>query len=251
MSNNKVKKLFTVLDKKFPFKKAEEWDKVGHFSGDLNKPLTKVVVALDLTKEVMDKAVDEKAEAIILHHPFIFGDDKKVEFAQAPYKKQILSRVKNTEINIIVLHTNFDIDKEGMAKTIGKALGKPYAASSKYGFIIEKEMKYSEFKKICEDTLHSPIQAKYFAKDITEVKKFGILPGSGSPEDIISLAKDGVQFIVTSDIKWSTWVMAKEQGINLVQVPHSVEQAFIKNISSLIKKEFDDVQVIEIYPTIF
>lgn len=251
MSNSKVKKLVSFLDKKFPFKKAEDWDKVGHFSGDQNKSLSKVVVALDLTKEVMDRAVEEKAEAIILHHPFIFGDDKKVEFAQAPYKKQLLNRVKNTEINVITLHTNFDVDKEGMVKSIGKAFGKPYIGESKYGFIIEKEMLFSDVKKVLEEKLHSPIQAKFFSKDINNVSKFGIIPGSGSPEDIISMAKDNVQFVITSDIKWSTWVMAKEQGINLIQVPHSIEQTFIKNISSLIKKNFEEVQVIEMMPTIF
>lgn len=251
MSNSKVKKLVTFLDKNFPFKKAEAWDKVGHFAGDQDKALTKVVVALDLTKEVMDKAIESKAEAIVIHHPFIFADDKKVEFAQAPYKKQILSRIKSTEINVIALHTNFDISKDGMVKTIGKAFGKPYVGSSKYGFIVEKEMKFSEIKKVLEEKLKSPIQAKYLAKEYNEYSKIGILPGSGSPEDILSMVKDGVQLVITSDIKWSTWVMAKEQGINLVQVPHSIEQAFVDNISSLIKKNFNEVQVIEIYPTIF
>lgn len=247
---NKVIDLTNLLNKKFPFNKAEEWDKVGHFIGDQNKVLTKVVVALDLTKEIVDKAIEAKAEAIVLHHPFIFGEDLEIEFSQAPYKKQLLNHIKESEINMIVLHTNFDIHENGMNKAIGEYFGKPIVASSKYGFIIEKEMSFSELEDILVNKLHSPIMAKHFTKDYSLVKRFGMLPGSGTPEDILAMSKDNVQFIITSDIKWSTWVMANEQGIDLIQVPHSIESAFIKNISNLIKSSFDNIQVIEIYPTI-
>lgn len=249
--SSKVKKLISVLDKKFPFKKAEEWDKVGHFSGDAEKTLTSVVVALDLTKEVMDKAIEAKAEAIIVHHPFMFGDVKAEEFAQFPYKKQLLSRVKNTEINLIVLHTNFDVDKDGMIKTIAKAFGKPIMGSSKYGFMVDKEFKFSELQNILKTQLKTPVIAKRLTNERQVFKKVAFLPGSGDVKDILLMAQDGADLIVTSDIKWSTWVLAQEQEINLVQVPHSIEQAFIKNIASLVKKEFKDTKVLEIYPTIF
>lgn len=249
--SSKVAKLITKLDHHFPFKKAEEWDKVGHFLGDKEKELHNVVVALDLTKDVLDRAVEVKAEAIIVHHPVVFNDVKNVEFAQYPYKKSLINRLKNTEINVIVLHTNFDEDKEGMVKAVAKPFGKPIMGKAKYGFFIEKEMKFSEVAEILKENLHAPIMSKYLTHEYSVYKKIAILPGAGDILDIVSMHNEGADLIITSDIKWSTWVAAKEMGMNLVQIPHSIERAFIHHVALLVKKDFKDVKVTEIYPTIF
>ena len=47
-------------------------DPIGLAIGTLNKAITKVLVTLDVTHEVVDEAISQGCELIIAHHPPIF-----------------------------------------------------------------------------------------------------------------------------------------------------------------------------------
>ncbi len=51
---------------------AVEGDKIGLMIGTLDKPVKKVMIALDVLEEVIDEAVEKEVDLIIAHHPLIF-----------------------------------------------------------------------------------------------------------------------------------------------------------------------------------
>lgn len=241
---NKTKHIVNFLNKQFPFKKAESWDKVGKSYGDLEKPVNIIVVALDLTKEVFDEAINSKADLIITHHPFIFSDDKKEEFRINPYKKELNKRLLGSKIGLVSLHTNYDYSKEGMSYQILKKLGVKGKLSNKckYAFVSSEKATSAFVSRLLDEKFGTPFIEKNWT-DAKNYDKWAILPGAASPEDLLAVSNEGAQFIVTSDVKWSTWIFAKEMNIKLASISHRVESVFVDHITKILKKEFDEIIV--------
>lgn len=71
------RELITFLETEVPLETAEGWDNPGFLVGDKDKEIKKVLVVLDITNEVVDYAIDQKADFILAHHPIIFSKINK------------------------------------------------------------------------------------------------------------------------------------------------------------------------------
>ena len=76
--NMKVKELTDWLEENFPPSVAEEWDNVGLLTGDDENEVKHVLLALDLTDEVLKEAIEAGVDMILTHHPMIFSGIKKL-----------------------------------------------------------------------------------------------------------------------------------------------------------------------------
>ena len=74
----KVKELTGWLEEYFPAGAAEEWDNVGLLTGDDEKEVKHVFLALDLTEDTLKEAIADGADMILTHHPMIFSGIKKI-----------------------------------------------------------------------------------------------------------------------------------------------------------------------------
>ena len=84
-----------------------DWDNSGLQTGRPDRPVRRVLIALDATSEVVDMAVREKADLILTHHPLIFKGVKRVtedDFVG----RRILTMAEN-RIACFAMHTNFDV----------------------------------------------------------------------------------------------------------------------------------------------
>ena len=73
-----VNDLVALLEELMPSNLAEDWDNVGLMLGRRGKTVKKILLALDLTKEVVEQAISQKADLIVTHHPAIFKKLKRV-----------------------------------------------------------------------------------------------------------------------------------------------------------------------------
>ncbi|MBM7691786.1 dinuclear metal center YbgI/SA1388 family protein [Peribacillus deserti] len=99
---------------------AVEGDPIGLQVGRLNKPVTKVLIALDVTEEVIQEAIEAGAELIIAHHPPIFRPLKNLRTdlpSGALYEKLI-----KHDIAVYAAHTNLDVAKGGVNDLLANAL---------------------------------------------------------------------------------------------------------------------------------
>lgn len=95
-------------------------DPIGLAIGTLNKPVSKVLVTLDVTQEVVDEAITQGCELIIAHHPPIFRklSNLRTDNPQgALYEKCI----KN-DIAVYAAHTNLDVAPGGVNDLLADAL---------------------------------------------------------------------------------------------------------------------------------
>ena len=70
-----VKCIYDFLDKIAPFEYAMDFDNCGILVGDKNRFVKRVILALDITTDVVYEAQKMNAELIISHHPVIQYSD--------------------------------------------------------------------------------------------------------------------------------------------------------------------------------
>ena len=78
----KVKELTGWLEEYFPAGAAEDWDNVGLLTGDDEKEVKHVFLALDLTEDTLKEAIAAGADMILTHHPMIFSGIKENKQSQ-------------------------------------------------------------------------------------------------------------------------------------------------------------------------
>lgn len=108
----KCQVIIEAIDKIAPRTLAEDWDNVGLLVGDPSQQVSKILVALDVTKAVADYAVAQKVDMIITHHPIIFKGIKNLR-TDLPHG-QILSKLLKADIAVFSAHTNLDIANGGI-----------------------------------------------------------------------------------------------------------------------------------------
>ncbi|MBN2261118.1 MAG: Nif3-like dinuclear metal center hexameric protein [Clostridiales bacterium] len=106
------KNVIKILEQFAPQKYAQEWDNVGFQIGNSDSQIDKIMTALEVTDEVIQEAIDESVDLIIVHHPLIFKSIKSV-INSDPVGSMILKLIQN-RINLIVAHTNLDSSEKGM-----------------------------------------------------------------------------------------------------------------------------------------
>ena len=68
-----VKEIYDLLDQKAPFRYQMGFDNAGFLVGRGDREVSKVLVALDITPEVIAEAIGIGANLIVAHHPVIWG----------------------------------------------------------------------------------------------------------------------------------------------------------------------------------
>lgn len=100
---------------------AMEGDKIGLQIGALNQTVEKVLIALDVTEEVVEEAITKNVQLIIAHHPPIFRPLKKIA-TDTPAGRMIARLIKH-DIAVYAAHTNLDVAKGGVNDLLAEALG--------------------------------------------------------------------------------------------------------------------------------
>ena len=111
-----LKKLAQNLDEIFSKSLALDWDKVGLQVGNLGKNVEKILVSLDINNNVVDEAINLKADLILSHHPLIFDPINTVVSGDYLQKK-VLSLIEN-KIAVYTAHTNYDVMPDGLNEYI-------------------------------------------------------------------------------------------------------------------------------------
>lgn len=114
------KTIINFLEEIAPKKLAEDWDNVGLQLGNTKKEVKKILLALDITKEVVEYAVSKKIDMIISHHPLFFTSFKKID--TNTYKGSIIEKLIKNDILVYTAHTNLDASNNGVNDELARLL---------------------------------------------------------------------------------------------------------------------------------
>lgn len=95
-----------------PKKYALDGDPVGVHVGQLNRPVEKVLVTLDVNEAVVDEAIRKGANLIIAHHPPIFRPLKNI--ATDTIQGRMIEKCIKHDITFYAAHTNLDVAVGGV-----------------------------------------------------------------------------------------------------------------------------------------
>lgn len=118
-----------LLEHAYPPRLAESWDRVGLVAGDPAAEVGRVVVAVDATDAVVDHALAEGADLLLVHHPPLMRGVHSVA-ADTP-KGRLLHRLVAGGCALYSAHTNADSARPGvndaLADVLGLTPGRPLA----------------------------------------------------------------------------------------------------------------------------
>ncbi|NXG20634.1 NIF3L protein, partial [Grallaria varia] len=117
-----LRELVSALNDFAPLSLAESWDNVGLLV-EPSPPHTVNTLFLtnDLTEEVMEEAVQKKADLILSYHPPIFAPLKRVTWQS--WKERLVVRALEHRVAIYSPHTAYDAVPHGVNNWLTKALG--------------------------------------------------------------------------------------------------------------------------------
>lgn len=238
--------IIKYMESKYPKELAYEWDNVGLQVGTLNQVTKKVLVTLDVTKEVIKEAIHKKADLIISHHPLMFKPVNSIVF-DTPKGWMLKNLVKNN-ISVYSAHTNFDQAEGGMNDILAEAMNikntkllDEEVNIGRYGEI--EEVKITDFVKQLKETF-GLTTVKLIGSDTKKVKTVGVSGGSGS-HHMYQARMKGCDVYITGDVTYHTALDAVQLGITLIDVGHHVEKIFVSAVKKDLENKFPDVEFIE------
>lgn len=113
--------IIEIIDTIAPFQLAEEWDNVGLQVGDPSAEVSRIMVSLDADAEAIDAAVAHQCQLLLTHHPLIFRPLQTINLADP--SGALIGKALRTSLNIVSLHTNFDIAEGGVNDLLADKLG--------------------------------------------------------------------------------------------------------------------------------
>ena len=112
--------LIEHLEKIAPLNLQESYDNCGLIVGDSNQIISGAILTLDCTEEVVQEAIDKKANLIVAHHPIVFSGIKKLNGKN--YIERVVIKAIQNNIAIYAIHTNLDKIAKGVNFKIGQKL---------------------------------------------------------------------------------------------------------------------------------
>ena len=117
----KFREIQDYLEQIAPLSYQESYDNSGLLVGTSTKEVSGVLVCLDITEEVIDKAISLGYNAIIAHHPIIFKGLKKLTGSNY-VERCVIKAIKN-DVILYAIHTNLDNVGTGINRILGEKLG--------------------------------------------------------------------------------------------------------------------------------
>lgn len=230
------------FETKYPKDLAYDWDNVGIQVGTLNIPAKKILVSLDITKDVVKEAIDLKANMIISHHPLLFNPLDKIIF-DTP-KGWIIKNLIKHNITVYSAHTNYDTAEGGMNDEFVRLLGLKNSGLldevdgiGRYGDINEQSL--IDFIGLIKTTLKLD-SVKVIGNDNKIVKRVGISGGSGS-KHMYQAKMRRCDVYLTGDVTYHTALDAESIGITLIDIGHHAEKIFVDAVISDLAFKFPEI----------
>ena len=235
----KISELISAMDGWAPFSSAREFDNCGLLVGDKDAETDLVLLALDLTDEVLSEAEKLGAGCVLTHHPLIFRAVKRFTADTLPFRAARLG------ISVVGCHTNLDVAAGGVNDTLISALG-----LGKLGDVSETDGCCAMCA--CPEELADPKALAQRVREATglpcvrlangkkPVSRVAVCCGGGA-SFIDAAISDGADAMITGDIKYSAAVDAVRSGFTLIDAGHyETERLVLPVMAKRLSEQFAD-----------
>ncbi|MFA7075759.1 MAG: Nif3-like dinuclear metal center hexameric protein [Candidatus Izemoplasmatales bacterium] len=238
--------IIKYFETKYPKELAYEWDNVGIQVGTLNIVAKKILITLDVTKEVVQEAIEKKVNMILSHHPLLFNPLERIIF-DTPRGWIIKNLIKHN-ITVYSAHTNYDTADGGMNDEFARILGMKNVGLldqvdniGRYGDI--EPISFSDFITYIKKELRLET-VKVIGNSEKEIRKIGVSGGSGS-KHMYQAKMRGCDVYLTGDVTYHTALDAVSLGITVIDIGHHAEKIFVNSVYDFLSEQFSEIEFIK------
>ena len=231
-----------------------DWDNVGLLCGRKEKEVTKILVALDPFRNVIEEAIETGADCIVTHHPLIFRNPLMAVNEDSEAGRCVLTLMEHG-IAAINAHTNYDLAPGGINDVLARTLGlqnieviNPEGEDSQgrpYGLLrcgTVGEISLKAFLVGVKE--HLDCDGLRYVDAGKPVRKVAVGGGSCADEMQDAIAA-GCDTFVTADVKYNQFRTAYELGLNLIDAGHfHTENPAMPVLAGKLRSAFPEVDVI-------
>lgn len=224
----KNRRITDAIEQFAPKTLAEPWDNPGLMIGSLSDECTGVIVALDLTKDVVRQAVENGCNLIVTHHPFFFTAIKSIDTDES--KGEIIKEVLQNGLTVYSAHTNLDECEEGLCVSLAELLGGQNLEGDGVGVVCDvEETSLKDFAKRVASTLKDD-SVKYTGDNNKTIRKMLCICGGGAGDSAYAHAKEVADVFVTGDFKHHLYVASENDDFPIVEFSHYHSEIIVENL---------------------
>ena len=237
-----IREIYDTLCVWAPLSLQMEFDNAGFQIGRGDRPVSRVLLALDVTDAVAEEAREMGAELIVSHHPLLFHGAKTITDADPSMDR--LLRLAEDRIAVISMHTNLDIAPGGVNDVLIRLLGaEPEEGldASGCGRIgeLSEPCDMPAFLARCKERLQ--VNALRYFDAGKPVSRLAVMGGAGG-DSLEDAWRKGCDTYVTADLKYHQFLRAEELGLNLIDGDHfCTENPVIPDLCTRLQTAFPDV----------
>ena len=207
-----VNDIIKVMDGIAPPNLAEPWDNVGLLVGRSSNTVKKLMVALDVSPEVVEQAVEHKVQMLVTHHPVIFDPIKKM--TDRSWQHKLLLDCAENKIAVYSAHTSLDSVLGGVNDVLAEKIGLLHTAGGEAGLgrvgCLHEPMTLQEFSEKIKTVLKLD---NIIAGDAgRRVSKVAVCGGAGAEFIDEALAAGADTFVTAQNAVYS--------GLNIIDATH-------------------------------
>ena len=219
-------------------------------AGRLDKDIEKILVALDVTDEVVEQAIESQADLLLTHHPLIFKALKQVN--DQDFISRRIVKLIQADISYYAAHTNFDAAPGGMAdlaakhlelvaegplETVGEKDGQPFGIG-KIGLLPEP-VSLNRLGEIVKERFGLPFVTVYgLGAPGGRIRRIAVSPGSGRSM-IEPALQAGAEVLITGDIGHHEGIDAVARQMAVIDAGHyGLEHIFMEFMKQYLRQQF-------------
>ena len=243
----KVKELYDKLCERIPEHLSEPWDNDGIMcSADMTNEVNNILVALDVTEEIVDYAIERNFDLIISHHPLIFSPINKIS-EDLHVSRKIIKLITNN-VSVFSFHTRADKVEGGVNDILAGILGLSEVTAFGEGDmgrigILPEDYDLEQFADVVKMSLGA--DSVKISDAYNPVKRVALVGGDGK-----SFVKDailaGADTYLSGRISYNVMEEAAEMGINLIEAGHYFTEYPVTEFFSRLVSGIDGNAYIEI-----
>ena len=208
-----VQQIYEEMQRIAPLALAESWDNPGLLV-DCGGEVSRVLVTLDITPEVVAEAAAKQCTVIVAHHPVIFDPLRRVTAEDAP------AMLLQNGISAICMHTNLDAAPGGVNDVLADLLRienrRDFADNCGRIGTLNVPTTAQQLAETCSRMLHT--HCKFVEAD-HPVEKLAEVSGAGGSY-LQQAIDEGADCLVTGEAAHHIAILAKQKGVGLVVAGH-------------------------------
>lgn len=241
-----VKDIYERLSAQIPDTLREGWDNDGLMCApDVTREVSKVLLTLDVTEELVDYAIEQGFDLIVSHHPLIFKPIAAINEHNHVARKLI--KLIENEISVFSFHTRADKVKGGVNDRLCELLGiegaEPFGEGDlgRVGFV--EQMTLEDFLYKVKTTLSADV-VKY-SDGYNAVRRVALVGGDGK-DFVADAIRSGADTYLSGRISYNVMEEAAEMGINLIEAGHYFTEQPLMEFFKEILLDLDSTLYIEV-----